>query len=117
MKSSSSQYLIIVEYSQEKTGFIIGTYSSEAKAKLLVKPTWEEFEHHYRFSEDDLPPLFFRIYQSYQITGEEYFSGSEKYQDRQTLSNGFQTLSVIRCQGMFDFKEFVEDRNHPHCFN
>lgn len=107
-----SDYVIIIEYVEEKAGFIAGTYSSEKDARPMVESIWKSFEDCYRYSDGDLTSINpFQKYQSYKITGDDYFSGSDKYIYRQSMSNGFQTLSLIRCPGVFDFTDFIKHRN------
>ena len=107
-----AQYLIIIEYVDPKTGFIIGTFNSEAKARSQVHPFWKTFEEYVCCSDGNISSIkYFHKYQSYRISGGDYFTGCDRYLDRQSMSNGFQTLLMIKCKGVFDFNDFIEFRN------
>jgi hypothetical protein len=106
------KYLIILEYIDQETGFIIGAFNSEAKARSQVNPFWKTFEEYVHCSDGNISSIkYFQKYQSYRIIGGDYFTGCDRYLDRQSMSNGFQTLSIIKCKGIFDFNDFIEFRN------
>jgi len=104
-------YLLIAEFSNKRIGFIIGTYNSELIAGSLIKPLFEELEIYSLYSTVDIPRGYFKKYKSYEIKGDKYFSGCDKYMLKQTSSNGDLTFSVIRYNGDFDAKAFLEYRN------
>lgn len=110
------EYVLIIEYADEQIGFILGTFHSEFEAKSMINHLFQEFENYYRYTEEELSPASFPQYQTYKITGDQYFYQCKKYIDRQSISNGNQTLTAIKCQGAFNVKAFIEYRNLPQYF-
>ena len=105
------QYILIAEYSIKHIGFIIGTYPSKVKAQALIKLLFEELEIYSLYSTIDIPRGYLKKYQSYKITGEEYFTGCDRYMVKLISSNGDLSISVIRCNSKFDARAFIEYRN------
>ena len=101
-------YLLIAEFANKKIGFIIGTFENETEAKSLIDPIVDEFNPYSLNSLFEIPPRYYKKYQSYEITGDEYFTGCGRYMDRFCRSNGDLTVSVIKCKGLFDAKAFIE---------
>jgi hypothetical protein len=107
------QFLLIAEFADKKIGFIIGIFEEENEARLLVDPVMKEFEAYSLNSLVEIPPYYYKKYQSYDFTGDEYFQSCKKYSDRYSSSNGDLTVNVIRFDGKFDFSAFLEYRNLP----
>lgn len=105
------QYLLIAEFVDKRVGFIIGTFNDETEAKSFVEHVSDEFTSYSLNSSLEIPRHYFKKYQSYEITGDEYFTGCGRYVDRFSSSNGDLTISVIRYQGKFDAAAFIEYRN------
>jgi len=105
------QYFLIAEFVNKKVGFIIGTFNNENDADSMIHQVIDEFTAYSLNSGLEIPSRYFRKYKSYEIKGDEYFTGCEKYRDRLSSSNGDLTVSFIRCKGRFDAKAFIEYRN------
>lgn len=106
-------YILINEFKDKRIGYILGIYNSEEEAKSRANVLFEYFAKCYYNDDEHISLSSFPKYDSYEITGDDYFPHSERYTERQSISNGNQTVSVIRYQGEFEHKRFVEYRNIP----
>jgi len=111
-----NQYLLIAEFSDKRLGFIIGAFDSESEAKFLIDIFHEDFTIYSLNSKLKIPANYYRTYQSYRITGDEYCGSCEKFSVRYIRSNGDLSVFIVRCEDGFDTKTFIEYRNLIKCY-